>query len=292
MAPRLVPAALVLCLVCLAAPLRAGAVVYPTGSTVEGKTLPQWAGEWWQKTFSIPVYAADGKTIINPQFDNPLNPGDMVAATHALPSNDGKVFFLFGSFFGGPIDRTVRVPAGTPLFVPIANSEWSNADTPAKPDFKTVPGNYTLAELVAFAKIEADATTGLTASLDGQSIPNVASHRETTPSFTYSEPASKGVHDVFFGLHVTNEPAAADGVFLMLRPLSPGEHTLHFTGEVPDLSGTPPLLGATSIDTTYHITATAAVPLPAGAWLGLSALPLAGLAVRRAGRLGGGHAGR
>jgi len=42
-----------------------------------------------------------------------LAPGDTVAASHALFSNDKKVIFLFGSFFGGPIDRSVNIPAPT-----------------------------------------------------------------------------------------------------------------------------------------------------------------------------------
>ena len=87
MAIRHIVAALVPCLACLAvaAPLRAGTAVYAPGSTVEGKSLPRWTEEWWQKTFSVPVYAADGKTIINPQFDEPLNTGDVVAA-HSAPA--------------------------------------------------------------------------------------------------------------------------------------------------------------------------------------------------------------
>src|SRR6476646_7800356 len=94
------------------------AVVESPHATVAGKTLQQWSAEWWQKTFSLPVYAADGKTITHPQFDAPINPGDVVDAKHGLLSDDGNVFFLFGSFFGGDIDRTVTVPAGKPIFVP------------------------------------------------------------------------------------------------------------------------------------------------------------------------------
>jgi hypothetical protein len=62
----------------------------------------------------------------------------------------------------------------------------------------------------------------------------------------------------------------------MFIPLSPGAHTLHFTASSPDNSATPPLLGAFSVDMTYHITAAgSAIPLPPGVWAGLTVLPLA-----------------
>ena len=83
---------------------------YDAHAIVRGESMAQWAAAWWQKVFAIPVYAADGKTIINPQFDDPINPGDSVKTVHALPSDDGKALFLFGSFFGGDISRTVTVP--------------------------------------------------------------------------------------------------------------------------------------------------------------------------------------
>ena len=37
--------------------------------------------------------------------------------------------------------------------------------------------------------------------------------------------------------------AVADGYYLMLKPLSPGVHTLHFVGTIPGFS----------LDITYHL---------------------------------------
>lgn len=41
-------------------------------------------------------------------------------------------------------------------------------------------------------------------------------------------------------------PSAGDGVYLLLAPLPPGEHTLHFGGAYAQ--------GSFSLDVTYHIT--------------------------------------
>jgi hypothetical protein len=51
------------------------------------------------------------------------------------------------------------------------------------------------------------------------------------------------------GTHFSPGPScdtADDGYYLMLAPLSPGSHTVHFGGEAPALNFT--------IDVTYHIT--------------------------------------
>ena len=252
------------------------ATVTPPDATVEGRTLPEWSAQWWQSVFSIPVYAADGTTVIHPQFDAGLAEGDTVDAPHGLPSPDGRVFFLYGSFFGGDLERTVTVPAGKHVFVPIVNTEWSNPDTAPPPDFVSPPGNYTQAELAAFAKTQGDSITGLSVSLDGQDIPEVLQNRHAA-QFEYTQPAERSITQTFFGIDAPGpNESAADGYYLMFLPLSEGEHTLTFTGSSPDNTDTPPLLGAFDFTMTYHlnVTGAAAIPLPAGVWLGLSVIPL------------------
>jgi hypothetical protein len=229
--------------------------VYAPHAKVEGQSLQHWAEDWWQKVFATPIYAADGKTIIHPQFDTTLgNPGEVLKAPHALPSEDGEVTYLFGSFFGGPIDRTVTVPANKPIFVPVLNTEWSNPDTAAKPTFTTYPGNYTPKELADYAKLEASLVTGLGATLDGKAIADVAAHREPALRIKLKESGPYSIHNVFFGDAPTKAfDAATDGYYLMLKPLAVGDHVLHFVGTLPDRSSTPPLLGGFTTDMTYHI---------------------------------------
>src|SRR4051812_46882281 len=94
---------------CLLSASGSAALVYPPHAKVHGLTLEQWTVAWWQKVFSIPVLANDGTTFVNPNLNE--------SAVHGLFSNSHHVFFLFGSFTGGAIDRTVTVPAHTPIFL-------------------------------------------------------------------------------------------------------------------------------------------------------------------------------
>ena len=53
----------------------------------------------------------------------------------------------------------------------------------------------------------------------------------------------------FFGFDVpagTYSPFVGDGFYLMLKPLTPGQHTLRFHGSVPAASFT--------VDIVYHLT--------------------------------------
>ena len=169
----------------------------------------------------------------------------------------------------------MTVPADKHVFVPIVNTEWSNPDTAPPPDFIIPPGNYTLEELAAFAKAQADTITNVSATLDGQPIEGILQHRHAA-TFEYTQPAERSITQTFFGVDAPGpNESAADGYYLMFLPLEPGEHTLTFTGSSPDNSGTPPLLGAFDFTMTYHITVEGGgtvIPLPAGVWLGLSAL--------------------
>jgi hypothetical protein len=65
------------------------------------------------------------------------------------------------------LDRTVTVPTGTPIFVPVLNDEWSNPDTADAPNFSALPGHYTPAQLAAFAVAQTNTVTTVGATLDG-----------------------------------------------------------------------------------------------------------------------------
>ncbi len=212
---------------------------FAAGSIVRGKTIGEWSGEWWAKVFSIPA---------------PVNPMVTEEVSHSAASNDGKVTFLFGSLFASTLNRTETIPTGTPVLVPLVPLEWSNADTPAAPDYMTLPGNYTAAQLQQFATAQANLVDALTATLDGQPIDNLFAHREASGVFSYVLPAEHNIiQDVFGGPSSGPQtPAVAEGYWLMLQPLSPGQHVLHFTshsGEAPS----PPLFGPFEGDVTYML---------------------------------------
>jgi len=80
----------------------------------------------------------------------------------------------------------------------------------------------------------------LEAELDGVRIQELNDFEFQSPLFTYWLPA-----DNIIGISggPLTSPSVADGFFIMLRPLSVGQHTLHFRGGFPGFV----------IDTTYHL---------------------------------------
>lgn len=214
----------------------------PAGSVVEGKTLGEWSAEWWQWALSYPV------------SNNPLL--DTTGSSASL-GDVGPVFFLAGrAFSSGIVNRTFAVPAGKFIFFPLINS------------FSSEEGTVT--EMRAALATFAANTTELHASVDGVAIPDLFSHRELSPVFDITLPP-----DNIFGADPrVYSPSVSDGYWLMLEPLSPGNHIINFGGTSGDFS----------LDVTY------ATPEPSSFMLSLcagAALAL-GLVRRRAMRRGAG----
>lgn len=219
--------------------------LYPAHSVVGGNSMEDWAVTNWKMTFETPVHGSDGVSIRNPAFDET---GDQAAQ-----GNLDGAFMLFGTITGGNVVRSnVSIPAGKPIFVPIAGIEFSNYDTP-NADF-SLPGTYTQAELAQFAKLSAlsIASRGeLHVNIDGRPVATLAAHREFAP-IHYTLPDEDNVLQNF-GLDFTGPvDASVDGYYVMLKPLSPGEHTINMGSTIPHNDF--PLLSDFSADVTYHVT--------------------------------------
>jgi hypothetical protein len=226
---------------------RAGAGVVEPHGTVAGHTLEDYSAQRWQYATSIP-------TPDNPLFD------DTGAKAHGGQS--GPVFFLVGKFStdfvpGGPpvsATRNITVTDDKFLFFPVLNT--IDAGDPVDTE----------------RQINADTVAAYTethASVDGVAIADLSDHREISPLFSIDLPA-ENVFGVAGGGHF--DDAAADGIYLMLEPLSLGQHVINFGGS----QGKPTTTFA--LDVTYNVnvvSATAAIPLPAGARLGMTTLPVA-----------------
>ena len=89
--------------------------------------------------------------------------------------------------------------------------------------------------------------TGLTCELDGKPVQHFEFYQFESPLFIWGPlPAGNLFGDpVDFPAGLTS-PSVSDGYYLMLEPLLPGSHTLHFTGGVPGFE----------LDITYHLTVT------------------------------------
>ena len=198
--------------------------VFPINSRPYGLTYGQWSARWWQYAFqqtTLDICATD-------------KPGS-------------QVIFLAGN----SAINSCTVPSGKAIMFPIFNVEWSVAEAEKQPQF--TPGQS------CFVPAEPNGTTDATfpnasleADVDGVTLQNLTDYRAVSAPFTFTT-----VEGNPFGLCPADGPcpltsrAVADGFWIMLMPLSPGAHTIHFTATVPfpeygDLKYT--------ADTTYHLT--------------------------------------
>lgn len=206
--------------------------ILPPNSHPYGLTYGEWSAKWWQWVYSIPL------------VDSPL-----VDETGANAANgqSGPVWFLAGKYCVNPCgtppspataNRVVNIPAGKALFFPILNVEFDNLDPAGSPTL-----GYTEEELKTTSKEVMDLGQRMVADVDGKTIKNLDSalttpYRVTSPKlFTYHIPD----HSILelFGINLSAQdippPGAwADGVYLMLAPLSKGRHEIHFAGEFPE----------------------------------------------------------
>ena len=184
------------------------------------------AAAWWQWMFSLPVTAS-------PQFDT----ADANAGQH------GQVWFLAGTFTGGTITRSCTIPFGKTLVFPVANAWADNTGCPNT--------DYTVHELLGIAAGYEDQVTNLSCTIDGVAVPRLANTPpyRVTSVFGYEVPNDPNNVLAAFGLPCyasggTVFPAASDGVFVSVPPLSRGQHTIHFSAFAASLS----------LDITYHLT--------------------------------------
>jgi hypothetical protein len=234
-APRLGLVAALLALAAQTTVVRAGGgddgnpSVLPPNSHPYGKSYIEWSEAHWQWLYSIP---ADN----HPVFQD----GNVDLSLYQPP---GHVWFLCGSFSATPVssglfataNRTGTVPHGKALFFPIIDAEASTAE-----------GNGTTkAQLLAAARGFLDPASGLACEIDGQPVQHLERYRFETPVFVWGPVPANNLLSLPVG---TTTRSVSAGYFLMLAPLPPGQHTIHFTGT----SGVSP--NAFSLDITYHLT--------------------------------------
>ncbi len=213
--------------------------VAPVQSNPDGASYAEWSARWWQYALSVPT---DKSPFL-----------DYTGANFAA-GQSGHVWYLSGVIVftaaGQPIPpgqvntvvRDVTMPSGTSLFFPVLNTEQDNL----------VPGGpnttYTPDQLRTFAQQAMASAENLQVQVDGRSIVDLTHYDVTSPVFSYTLPQNN-IDTFLTGVNVpaqTVSPAVGDGVYLMLRPLSVGQHTIHFSGDFG--------AGNFALDVTYHIT--------------------------------------
>jgi hypothetical protein len=199
--------------------------VYPPSSTPYGKTYGEWGDDWWKLILSIP------------RRDHPVldETGEKAGV-----GQSGPVWFLYGTF-GTSVERTCTVPSDKAIFFPLyCASFWipTDGDTP---------------EIIRAGAIRCiDATTELEASVDGVALNGLGNYRFHSPDFYYFTGPSDDPDPVFVGGMGTHL-AYGDGYWVMLEPLSPGEHTVWFHAKSV-YPATFPNVQVFEVTVTYHLT--------------------------------------
>jgi len=196
--------------------------VLPINGQIGGLTYGQWSARWWQFAFQ--------QTNLN--ICTPDKPGS-------------RVTFLAETAKGSET-RSCTVPVGMAILFPVFNVEWSVAEAQAQQ--KMTPGQSCLipgppdgtsdADLLACATAQAnhalDSDATLEADVDGVKLQSLQNYRAVSAPFTFTTVAGNpfGLCPADGSCPLTSR-AVADGFWIILTPLSPGTHTIHFKADVP-----------------------------------------------------------
>ena len=197
-----------------------------------GPSYAELSVRWWHWALSFPFAEV-------PFFQD----GAVDIGAH----QSGHVWFLAGAGFlpggGGGITpvRSGVVPAGTSLFLPIANL-INDYPCPAEFGFEPDPGETIEQFLVRTGNSFLPQLTDLFAEIDGVPLTGLSAYRATSRLFTFTADPALGVWDPC--VTGSAQPGISVGYWLHLAPLPPGQHTLRF--------GTP----SWGQDVTYVLTVT------------------------------------
>jgi hypothetical protein len=193
--------------------------VYPADSVINGETFGDFARDWW-------IWALGIDVSTNPIFDGPCD-----------QDQPTSVFYLAGNT-GGSTTRSCTVPSTAPLFFPILNEfttecvETSNC--PADPDGQLLTDvtNYYNTYPVLSMKLE----------IDGVSLADLSQYFAQTDIWNdprTNDPNTQPFYNQCTGPIGANQcgvsvgaprHAAANGYWIMMKPLAPGSHVVHFVG--------------------------------------------------------------
>jgi hypothetical protein len=172
----------------------------PAAEQVAGKSQAEWSRVWWQWAGS---------------FDRAESPVSDKTGELCGLKQVGPVWFLAGTYGTGRTVRECAVPRDKYLFFPLVNSVV----------VRGIDSDAGCMGLMSKAARITEGATALVLEVDGAREPSdlVAHRLAPVGCFDLSALTDRPV----------NLPAAANGYYVMLRPLAPGRHTLNFGGALP-----------------------------------------------------------
>ena len=193
-------------------PALADDVLMPADQDVAGVSQAQWSRQWWQWAMS---FAGDASPVAD--------------RTGALcgSGQQGPVWFLAGAYGSQRVVRECSVPADKYLFFPLIDYvDRSQLGHPLSCSISM----RNVRELT-------DNATNLVLRIDGVLQPGLEAHRLDSLGCFNLGARGEPPKSIF--------PVAANGYYVMLRPLTPGTHELEFGGWLPDM--------AQAISYTLHV---------------------------------------
>jgi hypothetical protein len=202
----------------------AQAEAFPPGSNPHGLSYGEWSAEWWKWLDGIP------------KDRNPA--ADKTGAFCSVNQNTtGPVWFLAGTW-GSKEERSCAIPDGKSILISPIEMLCSPADQ---------PGMKTEEDMRKCAKEDQDKVKLVKVTVDGIEVPNISDYRFQSPLFNLSLPENN-----VQGVPAQEVQGVSDGYFVMLKPLSSGEHEIRSTGSLAEVTveGTQNFAS----DVIYHIT--------------------------------------
>jgi hypothetical protein len=182
-------------------------IAVPPTEPVAGISQADWSKAWWQWAGSFD------------QADSPVADRTGVNCQH---KQNGPVWFLAGTYGTRRTVRNCTVPRDKYLFFPLIN-------------YVVMPNSNLemncvscCASFARTAKSITDQPSDLILDLDDRRIEDLAGYRQFTAECFDMGALAEPKYRVF--------PSAANGYYIMLRPLSPGKHVLNFGGVLPGMS--------------------------------------------------------
>ena len=209
--------------------------VFPANADMYGHSYSYYAGAWWKWFIEVPDNAS------HPLF---------YPTGNVTEGQSGNVWYLNG-IFGSTLTRSITIPDGKALCIPIFNTEWSSIEYPAAPSLTPHPPTTMAAQLsLAEGALNGANATSLFCNIDGESVSNLSNYLFTSPQYSFiapnpnvlQDPAAGGWSGNLYG-HGTS---TAYGYYVIVKPLSHGSHTIHFGASLPGYGA--------YIDMTYNIT--------------------------------------
>jgi hypothetical protein len=184
-----------------------------------GGTYSDWAAEWWRWVYEM-----------EPTDDCGEPAGDATGELCDLgqKNSESEVFFLVGTY-GGKVKRSkCEVPRDKALFFPLVTSSADNAG-------ETEDSEQSDDQLRGRIDGEFDVMPQkeLFLSIDGLEIGDLGRFSVKRARYEYTLPEPPNLYDCFGAPGVTGTyEGFTSGYFILLPPLSAGEHELQFGGVI------------------------------------------------------------